>query len=300
MSYYYEYSFVSPEPTYSLVKLEFKSYFDTGAVNDTLFPIWTEMCLKKLGRSSYPIIPSLLKISNFNTQLPDDFYAAREVWSCAPFTKEYQLPSAVYNQITDSGVAIGNTNMVPACDTSLRLDNSDVFCAPCDECSYPGLIHAIYKTTNTILFTYQRSCLLTPGNIDSSCPQDLWCANKGSHTAESYDIRDNKIYTSFPIGTLYMIYYSLASDDVGNQLIPDNVWIKEYIERYLKEKTMEALLNQATDESYRQLTEKYALYKSKADESYVLADTETKKKDIFGIKRMKDKTLRRNRKYEIR
>ena len=80
MSYYYKYTFTSPESIYSLVKEEFKSYFDTGAVDDLLFPTYLDKCLKKLGRSSYVISEDVIEIDNFQGRLPDNFYAVREAW----------------------------------------------------------------------------------------------------------------------------------------------------------------------------------------------------------------------------
>jgi hypothetical protein len=55
MSYYYKYNFVSPEPVYSTVKEELKSYFDTGAIDDLLFPTYLDKALKKLGRTTFVI-----------------------------------------------------------------------------------------------------------------------------------------------------------------------------------------------------------------------------------------------------
>ena len=55
MSYYYKYNFVSPEPVYATVKEELKSYFDTGAVDDLLFPTYLDKALKKLGRTTFVI-----------------------------------------------------------------------------------------------------------------------------------------------------------------------------------------------------------------------------------------------------
>ena len=56
ISNYYKYPFESPEPLYAKIKLELKSYFDTGAVDDLLFPVYIKYCLDKLGRLSYDII----------------------------------------------------------------------------------------------------------------------------------------------------------------------------------------------------------------------------------------------------
>ena len=49
MSYYYKYDFVSPEGSFATIKEEFKSYFDTGAIDDLLFPTYANKCLQKLG-----------------------------------------------------------------------------------------------------------------------------------------------------------------------------------------------------------------------------------------------------------
>ena len=83
MSYYYKYNFVSPEPLYATVKEELKSYFDTGAVDDLLFPTYLDKCLKKLGRTTYVISEQVLFIEDFEARLPDNFHAVREAWMCA-------------------------------------------------------------------------------------------------------------------------------------------------------------------------------------------------------------------------
>ena len=80
MSYYYKYNFVSPDPIYATVKEELKSYFDTGAVDDLLFPTYLDKCLKKLGRTTYIISEQVLFIEDFEARLPDNFHAVREAW----------------------------------------------------------------------------------------------------------------------------------------------------------------------------------------------------------------------------
>ena len=55
MSYYYKYKFTSPQPTYAIVKEELKSYFDTGIVDDLMFPTYLNKCLSKLSRATKPI-----------------------------------------------------------------------------------------------------------------------------------------------------------------------------------------------------------------------------------------------------
>jgi len=83
MSYYYKYQFISPESVYAIVREELKSYFDTGAVDDLMFPTYLNKCLNKLGKSSYAISETVLHIENFEARLPDNFRAVREPWMCA-------------------------------------------------------------------------------------------------------------------------------------------------------------------------------------------------------------------------
>ena len=99
MSYYYKYNFVSPEPVYSTVKEELKSYFDTGAVDDLLFPTYLDKCLKKLGRTTYVIAEQALYIEDFQARLPDNFVAVREAWMCTEIPQyPYQTANSLYTQ----------------------------------------------------------------------------------------------------------------------------------------------------------------------------------------------------------
>ena len=103
MSYYYKYNFVSPEPLYATVKEELKSYFDTGAVDDLLFPTYLDKCLKKLGRTTYVISEQVLFIEDFEARLPDNFHAVREAWMCASIPgNPYPAASSFYSQAANA------------------------------------------------------------------------------------------------------------------------------------------------------------------------------------------------------
>lgn len=284
MSYYYKYKFISPEPSYALIKEELKSYFDTGSVDDTLFSLYTERCLQKLGRGGYKINEQVIEIDDFKATLPVDFIAVREAWMCTDFDTSYQLPGAIYEQITN---------------TSTRVDSADVYCDECAECASPAIIRAIYKTTKQVAFSVRKKFLLTPGNISvqDSCSVD--CANYGTNSPESFDIRDNKFFTTFRTGHVYLVYYSEERTDQGYQLIPDNVRIKEYIEGYIKYKIFEQLCNQVTDETYNQIEAKRQRYELELAEKQVLAENEMKKKTPYEKKQSALRDMRRNRKYEI-
>lgn len=284
MSVYYKYEFTSPEPIFALIQEELKSYFDTSAIDNTLFSLWTDKCLKKLGKASYPINQALLLICNFEARIPDDFHAMREAWSCEHHDTTYQLPNAHYHQVKE---------------TSIRLDDPDLFCDKCNECQIPDVIQAIYKTTRTVAFSWRKTHLLKPGNMYPSCPHDMFCANHNSSSADTYDVRDNKFVTNFRDGRVYIQYYSNQFDG-ENQLIPDDYYIKEFIEAFIKQKIFEQLANQSTDETFRQIEAKAQKYKQMADEAYILADIENKKEDVYRKQRAIRRVRNRYRKYDIR
>ncbi len=282
MSYYHKYQFTSPEPIFATIKEELRSYFDSGAVDDTMFPIWLKTCLEKIGKASYDINQALICVDNHKARLPDDFFAMREAWMCADFSTDYRLPNSTYAQVKT---------------TSIRLDDPDIYCNSCAECAAPDIIEAVYKTTQTVAFTVQKQFLLSPGNISN--PSDLYCANYGSSSASSYDIRDNKFVTNFREGSVYIQYYSLSDDEFGSSMIPDDHYIKHYIDRYIRERIFYQLYQSTTDESFNQSRMKWKDAEKDRDEALILCNLETSKKTVHEKFRAMRRTLNRNRRFDI-
>lgn len=297
MSYYYKYDFVSPEPQYATVKEELKSYFDTGAIDDLLFPTYLNKCLDKLGRSSYAIVEEILHIEDYQSRLPDNFFAVREAWLCTAVSGfPVQSANSFYSQaaststIQVSPVISGGT---PCTNTECTNDNCDG-----TECM-PELIQAVYKTNNEFNVSYKRQYLLKPGNISTKRHCTLDCANLGASGPDSFDIRDNKFTTNFKCGKVHLVFYATEYDDNANQMIPDNYRVKEYIEAFLKYKMFETLVNQVNDETFNQLNQKLGYYKSLSDEAYILAETEIKKQDAYAKIRGIKRQLNSFNKYEL-
>lgn len=279
---------------YSTVKEELKSYFDTGAVDDLMFPTYLDKCLRKLGRSSYVISEITLDIEDFEARLPDNFFAVREAWLCTAVSGHpYRSANSFYSQaasqdtiqvspVTSGGVACTNL----ACTTG------------CPECM-PELIQAVYKTNNEMNVTYRKQYLLKPGNISVRANCTLDCVNLGSSAADSFDIRDNKFVTNFRCGTVYLIFYATEYDNVGNQMVPDNYRIREFIEAFIKYKVFETLCNQVNDETFQQIMQKLTYYKQLSEEAFIMADIEIKKQTAWEKQRRIKNDLNRNNKYEL-
>lgn len=309
MSYYYKYNFTTPEVVYSTVKEELKSYFDTGAVDDLMFPTYLDKCLKKLGRATYVITEETLYIEDFQARLPDNFYAVREAWLCTALSGyPYQSANSFYSQAASS-TTIQIAPMVvdgQPCNNPHCVDG-------CDECM-PNLVQAVYKTNNTVAVSYKKEYLLKPGNISArhNCDvsyTDAWNTygqlppvnqfTVGASTYDSFDIRDNKFVTNFRTGIVHLVFYATEYDKVGNQLIPDNFRIREYVEAFIKYKVFETLSNQITDETFNQLQQKLIYYKQLSEEAFIMADLEIKKQDPWAKQRRIKQDLNRFNMYEL-
>ena len=88
---------------------------------------------------------------------------------------------------------------------------------------------------------------------------------------------------------MHLVFYSTDYDKIGNQLVPDNYRVREYIESYIKFKVFETLTNQTNDETFNQLQTKLAYHKQVMDEAWILAETELKNKQLI---RNKEELLR--------
>ena len=309
MSYYYKYNFISPEPIYATVKEELKSYFDTGAVDDLLFPTYLDKCLRKLGRTTYVISEQVLFIEDFQARLPDNFHAVREAWMCAEIPgNPYPSATSFYSQAANattiqiSPLTIGGT----------PCNNPECQHPSCDGTCMPELVQAVYKTNNEIARSYRHSYLLRPGNISTRKQCDVSYRNDwnnfappvreftpGSATYDSFDIRDNKFVTNFRNGVVHLMFYATEYDTTGNQLVPDNYRIADYVESFLKFKVFETLTNQTNDETFNQLQQKLAYYKQEYNEKYIEAEIEIKKQTPWEKQRRIKKDLNRFNKYEL-
>lgn len=289
VSPYYQYDFISIEPTIALIKEELKGYLDTGAIDDSIWSIYVDKCLRKLGKGMLQITPVVLNICNYQADLPYNFDSVREAWLCTTSPGEsYQLPGADYQEVT-----LGATS-------SQIVDYTKTYCDKCDSCT-PETIKLAYKTTHEVISYHTKQYLLKPGNISTvnKCHTDS--LNLRSQSPDTFDITNNKFRVNFVNGTVYLLFYAKNYDEyTGYQLVPDNFRILEYIEAFIKYKVFEQLSNQVTDETYNQIAQKKAEYKAASDEAFVIADIESKKETMYDKARKAVREKNRFNKYNIR
>lgn len=305
MSNYYHYSFISPEPIFSIIQEEFKSYFDTGAIDSLMFNTYLNKCLEKLGRGTYSIVPEILYIENFEARLPDNFRAIREAWYCTEIPlNPYQTANSFYSQTSSTTIQIEPLT-IGGVDCNYTIN------CPSDLCpDMPEIEQTVYKTNQQQARSFRKEFLLSPGNLAAKnfvdCPyttvDPYYASNRLSpHSASynSFDIRDNKLVVTFREGTVYILMYVYDYDVEGNQLIPDNYRIKQYIEDFIKYKMFETLTNQVNDETFNQLQQKMIFYKQQADESFIMANLELQKQDAWTKTRRLKQQLNKFNMYEL-
>lgn len=311
MSGYYKYNFVSPEPVYSIVKEELKSYMDTGAVDDLLFPTYLDKALKKLGRTTYVITDEVLFIEDFQARLPDNFYAVREAWMTTEVAGyPYQSANSFYSQAASATTI----QVAPLTIGGTPCNNPSCQNSQCDGTCMPVLVQAVYKTNNSVARGFTHNYLLKPGNISARKNCGVEYTNNwemyseappiheftpGAASYDSFDIRDNKFVTNFRNGVVHLIFYATEYDEIGNQLIPDNYRIREYVESFLKFKIFETLTNQTNDETFNQLQQKLMYHKQAYEEAYIMADIEMKKQTPWEKQRRIKNDLNRFNMYEL-
>jgi hypothetical protein len=309
MSYYYKYNFTTPEVVYSTIKEELKSYFDTGAVDDLMFPTYLDKCLRKLGRATYVISEDILDVCDFEARLPDNFIAMREAWMMTEIPQyPYQTANSFYSQAAD----VTTIQVSPVISGGQPCTNLNCTTG-CPECM-PELIQAVYKTNSQSARSFVRQYLLKPGNISARAQCNLpyteaWTFvntpppinefTPGSAGYDSFDIRGNKFVTNFRNGVVNAIFYVSEYDEIGNQMIPDNYRIREYIEAFIKYKVFETLSNQINDETFQQIQQKLMYYKQLSEEAFIMADIEIKKQDPWTKQRRIKNDLNRFNMYEL-
>jgi hypothetical protein len=295
MSWYYNQDFISPEQVYSRVKEEFRSYFEAGMVDDLLFPIWTNDCIRRFRKSALKIQEALLFIESYEAKLPPDFISVREARACWIIGNvRYNIRGSFYLMATTSVSTNEDESLDISCCIKPCNSNS---CITSDDLK---IYDEVLKTNEYTLDQVRISHLLKPGNISARNVCATGCENLTSDSQDTFDVKDGKFVTNFREGTVYLLYYAKELDDNAYQMIPDNYFFARYLEAYLKYKVIEQLWNQVTDESFNQIQTKYQIYEQKMSEAFVLAEQEFRSQTIQQKLNSISANRRRLHKFRIR
>lgn len=240
MTNYYKYNFIPPFKLYAEIEWEMRSYIATGIVDNTMFPRWTEHCIREFRSTFLPIKHGVVCIENGQGKLPEDFKGIRQAYSTysktsAPFTvngsfyypKDYKIVTT-----TDSPV-----NEI-------------------QEGCYVETFHIVRKVTEEEMYVYHVTDILP-----ESC----------------YSIEGDCLQVDFQTGVVHLNYYSDGKDEDGYQLIPDDHTMQEYIKKYIIYMMYKIILAQTTDESWRIKDNLLQNAKGEMYDAKIKADIESKK-----------------------
>lgn len=259
MSIYYNQTLVDPSPVYAEVKELLSSYFNAGVANDMLFPRWTQHCLAHIGKAQFEIKETVLDIEGYEACVPKDFKYVRELWACSvTFSAPVPEPGTCYYQ------------------TDCRIEPIVDSCNPCfgprQDCIMDYKV--MHKVKNWHVYSFRRSHLLRPGNMNAKNCCHEGCANLHSQSYDTFDIVNNKIITNVSSGKLHLTYYAYDEDNI---LIPEYFWVQDYIRKYLIYMCFYQISNQVTDETYNQVQQKLAQAQQDMANARATAMTELKK-----------------------
>lgn len=296
-------NFISPISIYARIKEELKSYFNTGAIDDLMFPIWTKDCIDKFENTYLPIQPAILDMCNFKCELPCDFRCIREVYVTATYNKgPITSPHVFYYQTdcritptprgTCSQCVPGYQCMVPA--------QQQVNTLP-DLCGVPDEFIVTHKVMDQMFFSFQVTGMLKPGNYKTLGKIHEDSLSRTCQSRDTFDIVGNNLRTSFREGSIYLLYYAdpLVTED-GYYEIPNNDPFIKYVYHYLRYMMYVQLVDQATEENYKLLKIKRDDEKTDMWASYLNARNYAQSGTIYDVQNAIIRSYNKNNKYLIK
>jgi hypothetical protein len=195
--------YISIEELISEVELNLSSYFQSGSVDSSIFYGKVKRCLSEIGVKILPKKSDILYVNNYTVDLPSDYNSLILLMSCE--TKGYLVndnPALItYEQAVCD---------IPICHTENMYGHNEF-----------GR-YQVYQRVNHEFLVHNVIKVLTLGHEHNSC------VNPTNIKKYDVEIKNNKIYTQFESGTLYIDYRAVLEKD-SEILIPDVDRIKEWL-----------------------------------------------------------------------
>lgn len=247
----------------SEIKTDFKSYYNSGLLDDISMERWGLQALKMFGVNIMVLQDQVVKIEDGQGDLPDNFFSLYAAYECEPLNYEIKTRPVLQNVRQWK-------------ETSERVKEFDS-CEPCCVNEYEKIItERFYNEDKEHVFNYRPVGLLSLGRHVKNNSYDTACRNKFvKGNPREISIRKLKIYTNYSKGNVYMIYYGLEHDEEGDIIITDTPRgaLVRYVEDYIKYKVVEKIVLNQDDTN---LASMLSLLKTNMTESYNLAQTDAK------------------------
>lgn len=196
------------------VKNELSSWFEKGALDESyLYPV-IRACLGKMGLRILPVKQEIVKVEDFQADLPCDFYKLATAIGCGMeewYDVDYSNSSFVEYQVSG----------LQTCECVYD------YCQ--DNC---GNMYGIQQYFNS--YSVQFTDLFPLAVSNDARPFCIGECFKFHGAKDEITIKNGKIYTNFKTGSIYLEYLTNLESDSGDLMIPDNETIKTWIKSELR------------------------------------------------------------------
>lgn len=204
-------NYIPVSQLFNEVKNELSSYFEKGALDESYLYPSVRVCLAKMGLRILPVKKDVIRVENFKTELPCDFYKLLFAVACGAeqFAELDYLNTKLEEYTVDSPTAI------------------DVCSTRCDYCEDAcGNLYGIRQYFNTYAVEFKQ---LYPLKITSDakpyCTEECF---KYHQKGNEITIKNRHIYTGFEAGTIYIEYLTNLEEE-EELMIPDDERILDWI-----------------------------------------------------------------------
>ena len=230
--------FKTTDSLFAKIKENLYSFDAAGLIDEGKFNKDVQYILNVLGCMWYKDGEEMLKVSNYNTCLPEGFTELEALYKCdlCGISDIEQPDGIVFSKLTFSHypeTQIPDPHAPQACPVSYwDSDPTNIF----------NVHEQLLIQRGTQTHRYSPPTLMKIGNVNTKRTCSKKCPNHYSQAQDTFTIQNGKIYTNFKEGEL-LIYYKAfpLDDDTGLPMIPDNVIIEKAIEDYIMYNTLKFL-----------------------------------------------------------
>jgi len=231
------------------IKSDLEFYDSNGLIDELSIIKWVMKAIKVFGANVTQLQDNFIEIENSKGNLPDNFFQLDRAVKCNrkgyhhdPKYKDHLQESYMWTQTVDRS-------------------NKWYSCEPCCSTEEEKVItERVYFREAVVDFYYDciTELCLSRSVKRNVCTSD--CLNRHFRGCDyEINIVNDKIYTNFSEGVIYMQYYGYETDDNGLMTIPETTKgeVEEYIEYYVKMKFFERLLANKDSDNIRDLFQYY-------------------------------------------
>jgi len=256
----WHYDWISTESIVAQLKEELRSYFETGVIDDGMFPMYVDHCLKKVGMTMLESVDEIIPLRNKKAILPEGVVFLNDVLYAG-------------DEQNIKGNIPGGTNMYNQTTTEVVLQPDGTINVPGNP-EVGSTVQIVERTTNRLLNTYDIVTRLRPASLQAKNMCEDSRFKKFYDYPYYYDVNGRILTTNHPDGELLIRYKRYRTDDEGYPMVPDHVTMQDLVQYYLRYKIFEQLWNSVTDESYAQMQNKMQYYEQKYNDALIMARTE--------------------------